>query len=610
MSHASLLDTVALSLSKNKLVFDILPVPAAVLNKDLEFVYANKSFKRTFGPWEGRKSWEVYHKDLNPGKQRNCVRVFERNTPVISQGDGVARSGQMLHYTKYSMPLNTVETQDAAILEICIDNTSVDILRHEYQSLFDLVPCNVVVIDTELRIIDSNQAVRDIYGNLEGKSCFAMLKGLKTPCSDCIAKKAFSSKSPQQDHHVWQHPNGELRDYQVTAVPIEDEKGKVRAIMEMAVDITELTRLRDESDLKNLMFANVVSNALRGLAVVADDGTIPIQNQALTKILGLPAIGVADGQDLFDLLPDKVMKAIESGVDSFLFSEVLLFPERGDEAVPVNLQGSRLKVGSKSLGLLLAFYDLREIKNLEKAKMEAERMAAVGQTVSGLAHGVKNLVTALEGGMYMLNSGMQAGKVDRIAQGMDMLRRNIERIGGFVKSFLSFARGREMKVSPGDPAAVVGEVVDLYRVKASQHCIDLRLNAQPGVAPAAIDYEGLHEGLTNLVGNAIDSCLMSEQSRRFHIDVNFFEKDDVLIYEVIDNGCGMDAETRKRVFTSFFTTKGENGTGLGLLMTKKLVQQHGGSIELESDLEQGATFRIRLPRASLPKPTENGEQAV
>lgn len=606
MHQALLPDTIALSLIKNKQAFDILPVPAAVLNKDLTFIYANKSFKRTFGPWADRKCWEVYHKTLEPCKQRNCVKAFEKGAPVISQGEGVARSGQVLHYTKYSMPLDATEGQGPFLLEICIDNTSVDILRHEYQSLFDLVPCSVVVIDKELRIIDSNQAVRDIYGNLEGKPCYSMLKGQKTPCSDCIAKKAFSSKTPQRDQHVWLHPNGELCDYQITAVPIEDEKGKVLAVMEMAVDITELTRLRDQSDLKNLMFANVVSSASRGLAVVSDDGTIPIQNQALAKILGLPAIGVADAQELFELMPDKVMKAIESGEDSFLFSEVLIFPERGDDAIPVNFQGSRLKVGNKSLGLLLAFYDLREIKNLEKAKMEAERMAAVGQTVSGLAHGVKNLVTALEGGMYMLNSGMQTGNPGRIAQGIDMLQRNTERIGGFVKSFLSFARGREMRTRMGDPAAVLSEVVDLYRVKALQHGIELRLNSQAGVAPAAIDYEGLHEGLTNLVGNAIDSCLMSEQSRNFFIEVNFFEKDGVLIYEVIDNGCGMDSATKKKVFTSFFTTKGENGTGLGLLMTKKLIQQHGGTIELESDVEKGATFRVRLPRATLPKLTENG----
>ena len=607
MNKALLPGDIGLALFKNRLAFDILPVPAAVLDSDRTFVYANKSFKRTFGPWEGRKCWEAYHKTHEPCAKKNCVRAFERDAPVISQGEGVARSGQVLHYTKYSMPLTSAEGRGPYILEICIDNTSVDILRHEYQSLFDLVPCSVVVIDKDLRIIDSNQAVRDIYGNLEGKFCYTMLKGQNTPCSDCIAKKAFTSKNPRQEHHVWLHPNGELLDYQITAVPIEDETGKVRAIMEMAVDITELTRLRDQSDLKNLMFANVVSNALRGLAVVADDGSIPIQNQALSKILDLPAIGIADSQELFDLFPDKVMKAIESGVDSFLFSEVLIYPERGDQAIPVSLQGSRLKVGDKSLGLLLAFYDLSEIKNLEKAKMEAERMAAVGQTVSGLAHGVKNLVTALEGGMYMLNSGMQTGKAERIAQGMDMLQRNIERISGFVRSFLSFARGREMRVSMGDPAAVAGEVVDLYRVKAQQHGIELRLNAQPGVAPASIDYEGLHEGLTNLVGNAMDSCLMSERSKPFHIDVNFYENDGVLVYEVIDNGCGMDSETKEKVFTSFFTTKGENGTGLGLLMTKKLVQRHGGAIELESDVEQGATFRVRLPRASLPEPTESEE---
>ena len=89
--------------------------------------------------------------------------------------------------------------------------------------------------------------------------------------------------------------------------------------------------------------------------------------------------------------------------------------------------------------------DLSEIKQLEREKIEAERLAAVGHTVAGLAHGIKNLITALEGGMYMLNSGLNKESIERVQKGMEMLVRNIQRISIFVKAFLSFSKGREIQ---------------------------------------------------------------------------------------------------------------------------------------------------------------------
>ncbi len=593
-----------LAIWQNKQIFDSLPVPTAILNAEYQIVCANKRFTQTFGPWEGRRCWEVYHKTNGFCGHKSCAKTFENAAPTVSKGQGVTQSGQHISYTKYSIPLFAADGTVPYIIEMCMDNTSADILRGEYQSLFDLVPCSIVIINKDLRIIDSNQAVRDIYGELDGKNCYAVLKGQEGACANCIAKKAFLSKAPQVDTQIWLTPEGELCHYQVTAVPIKDENDKVTAIMEMAVDITELTYLRDQSELKNLMLASIVGNSLRGIAVISDDGEIPILNPALTKLLDLPAIGISGPEELYNLLPEQALEAIRSGRDHFRFSELSLFPERGEDAIPIILEGSRLRHGVKSLGLLLAFQDLREIKSLERAKVEAERMAAVGQTVSGLAHGIKNLVTALEGGMYMLTSGMQGGKVDRITQGVDMLQRNIDRIGSFVKNFLHFARGRRIKASMGDPASVAAEVAEQYRVKAQQNGIAMDLDMQPDVEQASIDYESLHDSLTNLVGNAIDACVMTEEGKDTAITVGFREKDGVLIYEVKDTGCGMDDNTRKKVFSRFFTTKGENGTGIGLLMTKKIIQEHGGYLELDSELGKGTTFRICLPRKNLPKPEQ------
>jgi len=101
---------------------------------------------------------------------------------------------------------------------------------------------------------------------------------------------------------------------------------------------------------------------------------------------------------------------------------------------------------------------------------------------------------------------------------------------------------------------------------------------------------------------------MSEDEGRRHVLVRTIEKDDSIIYEVVDDGCGMDYEVKNKVFTSFFTTKGLGGTGLGLLMTKKIVQEHGGRIELETEPGEGTTFRIILPRDRLPEPAENAKE--
>jgi signal transduction histidine kinase len=253
--------------------------------------------------------------------------------------------------------------------------------------------------------------------------------------------------------------------------------------------------------------------------------------------------------------------------------------------------------------------DITEIKKLEKEKLEAERLAAVGQTVAGLAHGIKNLITGLEGGMYMLSSGMTKSNIDRVEKGLDMLDRNINRITTFVREFLNFSKGRTINVQLNDPLRIVEEVVELYGPKARELGIDLKNKTSGKIDLALMDYESMHECLTNLVGNAIDACGMSDGPGGCHVIVKVFEENNVIIYEVTDNGCGMDYEVKQKVFTTFFTTKGLGGSGIGLLMTKKIIQEHGGRIEMISEPGRGSTFRILLPRDRLPKMQTDEEQA-
>ncbi|MGD8320899.1 MAG: ATP-binding protein [Gemmatimonadota bacterium] len=244
--------------------------------------------------------------------------------------------------------------------------------------------------------------------------------------------------------------------------------------------------------------------------------------------------------------------------------------------------------------------DITAVKRLEREKREAERLAAVGETVAGVAHGIKNILMGLEGGMYAVNTGIRKGDDERIAGGWTMLEDNVRRISAFVKEFLDFAKGRTTSVAPVDPCLPARQVMELYAERAAEAGIRLRADLPEGVEPVPLDREGIHTCLANLVSNAIDACLVAEARREFEVVLTCREENDDIVYEVADNGRGMDYEISRKVFSKFFTTKGsDRGTGLGLLTTKRIVHQHRGQITFTSTEGEGSVFRIVLSRGAL-----------
>ena len=252
--------------------------------------------------------------------------------------------------------------------------------------------------------------------------------------------------------------------------------------------------------------------------------------------------------------------------------------------------------------------DITAVKRLEAEKREAERLAAVGETVAGIAHGIKNVLMGLEGGMYAVTTGIERADDERIARGWVILQENVTRISQFVKEFLDFAKGREARVAMVDPNSPVRKVMRLFNERAVRAGIVLTAETHEDSRPAPLDEDGIYTCLANLVSNAIDACLLSSKERSYVVLVSLREVDDTLVYEVVDNGHGMDYDISKKVFSKFFTTKGsDRGTGLGLLTTKKIVHQHGGRISFTSAEGEGSTFRIELPRDSLPRPEPPAE---
>jgi signal transduction histidine kinase len=240
--------------------------------------------------------------------------------------------------------------------------------------------------------------------------------------------------------------------------------------------------------------------------------------------------------------------------------------------------------------------------------LEAERLAAIGQTVATLAHAIKNIIGGLSGGMFVLEKGVELDNRQYLSQGWEMIKGNVAKIKTLALDMLNYSKAREPDLDLCDPNIPAREVYHLMLPHARDNEVTLTLNLSPELDRAYLDLEGIHCCLLNLVTNAIDACLEAgltgELAQPREVIIRSRAVPDWAVeYEVLDNGCGMDEATRAQVFRSFFSTKGSKGTGLGLMVTRKIVKEHGGTIEVVSQPGKGSTFILRLP---VREPPANG----
>jgi signal transduction histidine kinase len=268
-----------------------------------------------------------------------------------------------------------------------------------------------------------------------------------------------------------------------------------------------------------------------------------------------------------------------------------------DDALEIALKRAKERISLKA--------QIKEYtENLEKLVeektqklIEAERLAAVGQTVAGLAHAIKNITGGLTGGIFVLEKGIELDNKKYLQQGREMVEGNVKKIKSMAMDLLKFAKDREPDYQLGDPNRPVEEVFDLMASRAQEYGISLEMDLDKNLPDLWFDLEEIYRCLLNLVTNAIDACAEVGSSGEKGVVVlrSFRPEGWAVEYQVVDNGCGMDEETRAKIFQSFFSTKGSRGTGLGLMITKKIVDEHGGVIEVESQKAKGSKFSIRLP---------------
>jgi signal transduction histidine kinase len=238
------------------------------------------------------------------------------------------------------------------------------------------------------------------------------------------------------------------------------------------------------------------------------------------------------------------------------------------------------------------------VRDKTQELVEAERLAAVGQTVAGLSHAIKNITGGLKGGAFVLEKGIELSDQKYLLQGWEMIKGNVDKITNLSMDLLNYAKATDLNIQPCDPRQPAEEVVDLMRPRAQKLGIELVSDFSQNLAPCQIDSDLICRCLLNLVANAIDACRNNDPDAPEKMVIVRVKNTRGwgVEYQVLDNGCGMSAATQKNIFKRFFSTKGSEGTGIGLMITKKIVDEHNGVIKVESQKDVGSKFFIKLPK--------------
>jgi signal transduction histidine kinase len=250
--------------------------------------------------------------------------------------------------------------------------------------------------------------------------------------------------------------------------------------------------------------------------------------------------------------------------------------------------------------------DISEVERLqEELRTTQDRLSSLGLMVSSISHGVKGILTGLDGGVYLLVSGLSSNDSVKTKEGLDIVKQMVDRIRGLVMDILYYARERALDWKRMPVIDFGEDIVAVITPKLVNHPITFVKNFAANIGIFEVDAAVAATALVNIIENAIEACLEDRSGKSHRITFNVKGDNGHVIFEVEDTGVGMDSATRDSIFDMFYSTKGKMGTGLGLFIARNIVQQHGGTIQVASAPGQGSTFRVMMPRILPPAAKEN-----
>jgi PAS domain S-box-containing protein len=470
-----------------------------------------------------------------------------------------------------------------------------DGMDDRYERYFQEMPCYLSIHDRNFRIIDANRRFSSDFGERVGDFCYRAYKQREEVCENCPVEMTFADGKSHSSEQLLLTRHGRQKHVWVRTTPFRDEEGNVVSVMEMLTDISEVKKLQALLERSQEHFAQLFEEVPCYISVQGRDLRIQDANRQFRE-----TFGPAEGNYCYEVYKHRDEPCLVCIVQQTLEDGKC----RNSEEVVTSAAGEKINVlattapifgpDGKPEAVIEMSADITQIRQLQS------QLTSIGLLVGSISHGIKGMLTGLDGGIYLVNSGFEMDDRARIGKGWDMVQRNVGRIRTMVMDILYYAKDRELSIVDIDPVEVFADVESGLQKKASDIDTELSIEMDPDVGTFAGDAMAVRAMLMNIIENSLDACRADRDKAEHFVRVNVRREPPFMIFEVADNGIGMDRETREKVFSLFFTSKGIKGTGLGLFIANKIIDKHGGHIDVTSEPKRGTRFLIRFPLEARP----------
>ncbi|MCX6543347.1 MAG: PAS domain-containing protein [Acidobacteria bacterium] len=470
-----------------------------------------------------------------------------------------------------------------------------------YEQYFDAMPCYVTVQDRDFKVMAANRRFREAFGDYRGRYCYQVYKHRAEKCEVCPVEQTFRDGQVHSGEERVTCLNRTEVSVIVYTEPIRNEEGHITGVMEMSTDITDVKRLQNQLRNSQAHYSRLFEEVPCYISIQDRDLNMVDANrlhrETFGDFLGCKCYEIYKHRTE-ECFPCTVRETFDDG-QLHVHEEVVT--SRDGRPINVLVHTTPIVGADGKVDRIMEMSaDITQIRRLQS------QLASIGLLIGSISHGIKGLLNGLNGGVYLVNKGLAAGDQARVAKGWGIVERNIERVRNMVLDILYYAKDREPDWKPVSAEAVVNEVFEAMRDKATELGIEFTRVVAPETGTFEADEKAVRAMLVNLTENAFDACRLDVKKPVHRVTLRTGQTDRSTGFEIEDNGIGMEQETREKAFSLFFSSKGSEGTGLGLFVANKIATAHGGSIQIESTPGTGTRFVVAIPNSRSGSAAEPG----
>ncbi len=474
--------------------------------------------------------------------------------------------------------------------------------REKLDRLVAAIGADIAIIDRDMRVVWHNRYLwrgDDESESKLGAKCDVLGWHTHWGCEDCATARAFRSGRVEQSNVELRGGNGQTRYFQIVATPLRDSNGEISQVLELVREVTDIRELERQVDTQQEFLEAVSNDSADAIIGLDAHNRIIFWNKGAEAIFEYPAFEILHKRITVLTPPGserrKRLRHLLAQVrrDRYLRNIETSLTSKSGREVPVDVTLSTIcDQKGTIIGYSSVIRDISERKRLEEKVLQAERLATVGRMAAKVAHDIRNPLSSISLNVELLGDEVanlsQASK-EEIRDLLQSIASEVDRLAQMSQEYLEFARIPKLKLQLTDANQLLRDLLRRSSVELATKGIEVRTHYEENLPQVRVDRAQIYRALQNLLRNAIEAMPNGGT-----LTVTSERNDQCVMLKIADTGVGIEEQELPKIFEPFHSTK-EFGTGLGLTITRHVVEEHGGSVHCSSQVGMGSEFVISLP---------------